>query len=94
MREDDATTTENDAAPTEKGDFKKQAGHHLIFILSLVHESPSVEGTAMRDPRAVPEEPHEEPPAESDEVKNPHDDFLAFVIRRMPEMSALITYYL
>lgn len=48
----------------------------------------------MRDPRAVPEEPHEEPPAESDEVKNPHDDFLALVIRRMLEISALITYYL
>lgn len=48
----------------------------------------------MRDPRAVPEEPHEEPSAESDEVKNPHDDFLMFVIWRMLEMFALIIYYL
>lgn len=43
----------------------------------------------MREPRAVPEEPHEELPAEPDEEKNTHDDFLEFVIRRMLEMSAL-----
>lgn len=33
--------------------------------------------------RTAPEEAHDGSPSDSNAVKNPHDDFLKFVIRRM-----------
>lgn len=65
-----------------------------MLIFSVVHKSLNVEATAMHYPTTknggenilpAPEEAHDGSPSDSNGVKNPHDDFLELVIRRMLE---------